>query len=198
MVKYKGKFSNSSHILLGVPQGSILGPLFFLIFIFDLVFDYVDEGNIELFADDTTISSSGEDIDDTIKNIEVDTFKLVNWSNYNCLMISWSKTFAMFITDYKRTIFPNFIIINNINISVVSSFKLLGVIIDKHISFKENINNISSKVYASLFSLKSKFFLSMETKLQFLKTFILPHFDYCLSLCIYYRILFKERIEIIP
>ena len=78
-------------------------------------------------------------------------------------MINWSKTFAMFITDNKRTIFPNFIIVNNINISVVSSFKLLGVIIDKHLSFKENINNISSKVYASVFSLKSKFFLSIET-----------------------------------
>jgi hypothetical protein len=126
MVKYKGKFSNSSYILLGVSQGSILGPSFFLIFINDLVFNYVDDDNIELFADDTTISSSGENIDDTIKNIEVNTFKLMNWSNYNCLMINWSKTFAMFIT-----IFPNFIIVNNINKSVVSSFKLLGVIKDK-------------------------------------------------------------------
>jgi hypothetical protein len=87
----------------------------------------------------------------------------MNWCNYNCLMINWSKTFAMLITDNKRTIYPNFIIVNNINISVVSSFKLLGVIIDKHLSFKEYINNISSKVYASLFSLKSKVFLAMET-----------------------------------
>ena len=108
--------------------------------------NYFINHNIELFADDTTFSSSGENIDDTIKNIEVDTFKLMNWSNYNCLMINWSKTFAMFITDNKRTIFPNFIIVNNINISVVSSFKLLGVIIDKHLSFKENINNISSNL----------------------------------------------------
>ena len=123
MVKYKGKFSNSSNILLGIPQGSIMGPLFFLIFINDLVFDYVDDDNIELFADDTTISSSGENIDDTIKNIEVDTFKLMNWSNYNCLMINWPKTFAMFITDNKRTTFPNFIIVNNANGSTFSHIK---------------------------------------------------------------------------
>ena len=76
----------------------------------------------------------------------------------------------------------------------MSSFKLLGVYIDCNLIFKENVSNISSKVYASLFSLKSKFFLSIETKLQFFKTFILPHFDYCISLSIYYSIELRQQL----
>jgi len=59
LVKYEGNLSDSSSILLGVPQGSILGPLFFLIFINDLAFDFVENENLELFADDTTMTGTG-------------------------------------------------------------------------------------------------------------------------------------------
>jgi hypothetical protein len=57
MVKYKGNFSSAAPILLGVPHGSILGPLCYLIFINNLVFDYIENENIELFAVDTTTSN---------------------------------------------------------------------------------------------------------------------------------------------
>ena len=101
MVKYNGNFSSSAPILLGVPQGSILGPLFFLIFINDLVFDYGENENIELFADDTTIKNTGKTHLEASNNLQVDIYRLMNWSNHNCLAINWSKTFVMLITDKK-------------------------------------------------------------------------------------------------
>ena len=118
----------------------------------------------------------------------------MNWSNHNCLAINWTKTFVMFITDKKNICIPESVLLNNVNIKTVSSFKLLGVYIDSNLTFKENVSNTSSKVYACLFSLKSKFFLSIETKLQFFKTFLLPHFDYCISLSIYYNIELRQQL----
>ena len=118
----------------------------------------------------------------------------MNWSDHKCLAINWTKTFMMFITDKKNLCIPESVLLNNVSVKTVSSFKLLGVYIDCNLTFKENVSNISSKVYGSLFSLKSKFFLSIETKLQFSKTFILPHFDYCISLSIYYSIELRQQL----
>ena len=158
LVKYKGNLSDSSSILLGVPQGSILGPLFFLIFINDLAFDFVENENLELFADDTTITGTGCSVKDSMINLGDDVNKLLNWSNNNHLSINWSKTFVMFITDKKNIIFPSSINTNDVIIQSTNSFKLLGVYVDSHLSFKDNITYISSKIYSTLFSLKSKFF----------------------------------------
>ena len=153
LVKYKGNLSDSSSILLGVPQGSILGPLFFLIFINDLAFDFVENENLELFADDTTITGTGCSVKDSIINLGDDVNKLLNWSNNNHLSINWSKTFVMFITDKKNIIFPSSINTNDVIIQSTNSFKLLGVYVDSHLSFKDNITYISSN--STLFSLKS-------------------------------------------
>jgi hypothetical protein len=71
-------------------------------------------------------------------------------------------------------------------VSIMRKFKLLGVIIDDELSFKDHVEGICGKVNAGLFSIKSKCFLSMQTKIQFFKTLMLPHFDYCSSLCMYY------------
>jgi hypothetical protein len=73
-------------------------------------------------------------------------------------------------------------------VRVVKVFTLLGVHIDCTLSFVTNVEESCKKVRGggALFSLKSKFFLLYETRLQFFKTFISPHFDYCISLAIYY------------
>ena len=69
------------------------------------------------------------------------------------------------------------------DVQVVSRFKLLGVFLDDELSLEANVENVSSRVYSCLFSLKSKFFLSKDTKLQFFETIILHIFDYCISKC---------------
>ncbi len=68
-----------------------------------------------------------------------------------------------------------------IDVEVVGSFRLLGIVIDKELNFYDHINALKVLVNRKLFSFKRLFFLSFEIKVQFFKTFILPHFNYCFS-----------------
>jgi len=71
-------------------------------------------------------------------------------------------------------------------VEVVTSFKLLGVTIDNKLNFRLHAANIRLIVNKKMFSIKKLFYLAFSVKLQFFKSFILPYFDYCLSLLIYF------------
>jgi hypothetical protein len=73
-----------------------------------------------------------------------------------------------------------------IKVSVVNSFKLLGVTLDNKLNFTEHSSNLKKIVNKKLYSIKRLFFLCTSVKIHFFKTFILPYFDYCLSLIIYF------------
>ncbi len=73
-----------------------------------------------------------------------------------------------------------------IKVNVVTSFKLLGVTIDKKLTFTEHCSNIKKIGNWKTYSIKRLFYLCTSVKIQFFKTFILPDFDYCLSLIIYF------------
>ena len=121
--------------------------------------------------------------------IDDELMKLTTWCSFNRLQVNWDKTFLMTIGDKRtcnRLVSVATHVIGSVNIMSVQSFKLLGVIIDATLSFVENVEQTSKKVRAALFSIKNKFFLSADMRLQFFKTFVLPHFDYCISLVIYY------------
>jgi hypothetical protein len=96
-------------ILLGVPQGSILGPLFFLLMINDLAF--IIELMCKLFADDTTLGDFDNDLDRLIKRFVEKLKVLLEWFYYNKLDINWSKTFFMFVTN-RRIKLPKEITVN--------------------------------------------------------------------------------------
>ena len=71
-------------------------------------------------------------------------------------------------------------------IEVFDEFKLLGCFIDDKLSFKKHSSNLKTNVCRKLFAIKNIFFLSFDIKIHFFKTFLLPHFDNCASLFIYY------------
>jgi hypothetical protein len=182
--KVQGKVSEPADILLGVPQGSVLGPLFFLLFINDLAF-LLQGLSSKLFADDTTIYSSGPDLDGVMKDFQSKIKPLSTWCALNRLDINWSKTFIMFVTN-KRVSLPSSVDLNGVSVSVISEFKLLGVTLDNKLNFSKQVSIVCRQINSKLFSIKRLFYLSTAVKLQFFKTFILPYFDYCMSLHIYY------------
>ena len=88
--------SEEIDIILGVPQGSILGPLLFLIYINDLP-SFISEFSSKMFADDTTIYNSDSNIDNLMTHFNKNIPSLIQWCKYNKMDINWSKTFIMFI-----------------------------------------------------------------------------------------------------
>ena len=102
----------------------------------------------------------------------------------NKLDINFKKTYIMIITRHRVEI-PKLIMVNGIDIEVVQKFKLLGVTIDSKLIFASYISSVFHKVNDVMYSIKRLFYLPLSTKIQFFKTFILPLFDYCLTLSIY-------------
>jgi hypothetical protein len=98
----------------------------------------------------------------------------------------------MFISNKRGIKYPTSILIDNESVEVVDNFKLLGVNIDNKLNFKKHVSNICVQINQKLFSIKRLFYLATSVKLQFFKTFIMPYFDYCLSIAIYFN---KEALQ---
>lgn len=140
IVKIRKYQSDNEKIKLGVPQDSVLGPLFFLIFINDLPM-YLIELKSKLFADDTTIYFDHHDLEVLITEFSRHIRPLFEWCDYNRIDIKWSKTYCMFITN-KRVKIPEIVIFESIRIEVVTKFKLLGVTLDSKLEFGQYVSDI--------------------------------------------------------
>jgi hypothetical protein len=148
----------------------------------------------KMFADDTTLGDVDKDLNTLINRFVNKLKTLLDWCQFNKLDINWSKTFFMFVTN-KRVKLPKEITVGtklvndkkeDITVSVVNSFKLLGVTIDNKLNFTEHCSNLKKIINKKLYGIKRLFFLCASVKIHFFKTFILPYFDYCLSLIIYF------------
>ena len=183
-VKVDGCFSELLSILLGFPQGSLLGPLFFIIFINDLPF-LLEKLYSMLYADDTTLLMQGNDLYGLIDEFKKQLKPFTDWCSFNRLDVNWDKTFFMFVTT-KRIKAPEAIEIDGKLVKVVDQFKLLGVTIDKKLNFLNYASILKNSVIKKLYSIKRLFYLSFNVKLQFFKTFIAPHFDFCSTIYLYF------------
>lgn len=184
-VKFDGALSDFLNILLGVAQGSILGPLLFLIFINDLGF-LLDSDKCKMFADDTTTCHTGADIETLTSSFKLTLMKIQDWCLNNRLDINWTKTKIMFIHNKRNVVLPKEFVFEGTTIEIVSEFKLLGIILDNKLSFSHHVRHLRCTINKKLYSIKTLFHLPKSVKVQFFKTFILPHFDYCLSLLVYF------------
>ncbi len=99
-VQFKGKISDTKPVTHGVPQGSILGPLLFIVFMNDLPL-HVDS-SLDMYADDSTLGASGKTIEDSEVKLNSDMVKVNTWCKHNKMAINCDKTKVMLITTYQK------------------------------------------------------------------------------------------------
>ena len=141
--------SDESGINCGVPQGSVLAPLLFLLYINDIA----NVSNLFfaiLFADDTNLFINGKNVNNLIESINQNLKKLVIWLKLNRLSLNVSKTSYMVFSLKKSVTFTSEIYINHDALKRVYSKKFLGIIIDSKLTWKEHINHIRNKISKAL------------------------------------------------
>ena len=163
--------SSTKETSSGVPQGSVLGPILFIIFFNDL--PNCCRLRALIFADDTTLLASGENLDDLIDFVNSELHKLVTWFRANRMCLHPEKTkFIVFHSNdnipwndigiflnhneidgiqHPENIYPVHYVNKN---SPIPAIKFLGVYLDQNLNFKYHINQINSRISKSLFSIR--------------------------------------------
>lgn len=148
--KVNGTISDITSINYGVPQGSILGPLVFIIFINDIA-DIIINTKVSLYADDTAFYLGGSDPYILSKELSNASNIFEEWCNYNRLTLNQKECKAMLFSTNRRTKTNFPILINGTKIEIVHEFKYLGVMLDKSLNFESHINMIRRKITFRLF-----------------------------------------------
>jgi exonuclease III len=163
-VECSGYTSNMMNITTGVPQGSILGPLLFLIYLND--FSKASEHFTMInFADDTAlVSNLRTNANLTSQETETELNKISDWLKVNKLSINVKKTKAMIFHSSRKTVPSPSIKLHSENIEFVETFTYLGIVLDRHLSWNEHISSIASKISKTIGVLnKLKHFLPRHT-----------------------------------
>ena len=167
------------NISCGVPQGSILGPKLFILYINDMcnvtkIFEYV------LFADDTNLFCSNDNMKVLIKEINEGLSKLKKWFAVNKLSLSIEKTNFINFSKGKNNIDKDINIrIGNENVKRVDSTKFLGIIIQENLSWKMHIDKICSKMMKAIGIMnRMKSFLPQNSLRMLYNTLVVPHMTY--------------------
>lgn len=183
-VAVDGNVSSFIQIISGVPQGSVLGPLLFTLFINDLpsVLQYC---SIHMFADDVQIylHSCSISPSEMAQLINTDLSNIFNWSCNNMLPINASKTKIMYISRSRQPRILPVISLGGVSLTYVNKASNLGVIFQDDLEWDAHINAQCGKIYGALKHLKlTANMVSSDIKLKLFKSLILPHFLYGIEL----------------
>ena len=174
--------STSKNVCTGVPQGSILGPLFFLGYINDIT-QICSNTNILLYADDTVLYKAISDNERffDMHNFQQDVNRLVVWCQRNRLSINVKKTKLVFYPASQNAIndVNNVINMQETAVDYVSSYLYLGVDIDNMLTFKKHFSNTFKSVSHKLFILrKIRYMINTKAALDVAKTMLCSIIDY--------------------
>ena len=167
LVQFTLACSQPEPIVCGIPQGEILGPLLFIIYINDLP----NASNLLktfLFSDDTSYFYSHKDPNQLIRVMNCELSKISEWLKVNKLSLNVAKTnYILFRPRQKPIAVSDTITVDNIPVQQAEGTKFLGVLLDQHLSWKYHIYHVAKKVSKTIGIIsKARFFLSSQSLLS--------------------------------
>ena len=171
--KVNSSFSTWKELLCGVPQGSVLGPILFNIYLNDLFFDLYDVCN---FADDTTLYACDMDIENVLNQLEDNAYTAILWFDNNYMKLNQGKCHFLASGSPEHL----WVKVGSERIWESQTEKLLGMTVDKNLSFEPHLKILCKKVNQKVSALaRVAGILPFQKRRILLKTFIESQFSYC-------------------
>ena len=164
-------------IKCGVPQGSVLGPLFFLVYVNDIQ-QALDDCKVKLYADDTVLYQSHVNGKEAASKLQASLDLFVNWCSVNQLTINIKKTKSMVFGSRHRVKKAGHVDmkINNEPLQQVPSYKYLGLMLDSTLNYNQHIQSVLHLKLHLLAKLKR--YMNDNVAVCIYKSMLLPYFDY--------------------
>ena len=174
--------SDHGNIMCGVPQGSILGPLLFLIYVNDIV-KVSSSMHPILYADDTTLLMTGNDVDYMIDCMNQELKLFVEWLNVNKLSLNLRKSHYVIFSPGRHILsLCKKIFLDGEVMQREFCTTFLGVRIDHKLEWKQHIQYIKSKVAKNIGILcRAKKLFKTSTLVTLYYSFIFPYISYCIE-----------------
>ena len=163
-------------LLSGAPQGSILGPFLFNLFINDLFF-FIKDAELANFADDNTIYVGSKDLTELLEILRKECETAINWFKTNKMIVNPDKFQSMIISS-KKDLSKSVLNINGVELTMEPSVKLLGIEIDNKLNFEKHISNICRKASNQLNICRLETFMGHKEKEAIINTFVHSDFNY--------------------
>ena len=179
MVRVNGELSESKPVISGIPQGSVLGPLLFVIYINDL--PDVVSSNVLLFADDTKIFRQVTTKDDALQ-LQQDIDALSRWSDDWLLKFNIKKCHVLTMGKFNNIRYTHRYRLDQTELEHVFEEKDLGVTMDMELNFKDHISAKVKKANSIMGLIRRTFsYLDENLFKKLYTTFVRPHIEYAQS-----------------
>jgi hypothetical protein len=177
-VKLGKHYSEWTEVNIGVPQGSILGPLLFNIFINDIFISMEPEVKLFNYADDNTLVYAHKDKDILKGMLEYSAQEAVKWFQINKMKVNTDKFQSMYLNKHNNDTLS--FKVGNSNITSESHVKLLGINIDNSLNFDYHVDYVCKKAGKQINAIKRLTnLLDVESKLKIFNSYVYSNFNYC-------------------